>query len=204
MKKYLFLLAALFTLAAAGETIVGQSTVRQSLVTWSSTNWTLKTRVLFLGNNVYVDTSSTGQAGQFKRIDNTADSCSNPFPLVSDTNGTARPIWLYQLWETVRAINGDSSAHTYRVQTRERVWDNTTKQVRWTPWTRRGSGKGYVDVTIVDSLLVPATGSVPKVSTYALGFYMGSWARLCPDDNEGTDNGAADSVFADSLFHFTR
>lgn len=192
------------SLFAEAEPVAGQKTVQQAMVTWSSTNWLLKTRLLFLANNVYVDTSSTGQANEYKRIDNTADSCSNPFRLASDTNGTTRAIWLYMLWETVRGVDKDSTGHTYRIQTRERVYDGTTKTVRWTPWTRIGANSGYVDVTIQDSLLFLTTTSTSKTAQYALGQYMGSWARLCPDDNVTTANGTGDSVFADSLLHFTR
>lgn len=206
MKKLLFLFLGLFALASAGETITGQATVNQALVTWSaaSGNWSLKTRLLLLAGAVYIDTSATGQTGSWKRVDNAGDSCSNPFRLASDTNATSRPIWLYQLWETVRGVDGDSTSHTYRVQTRERVYDGTVKAVRWTPWTRRGANAGYTDVVIQDSLLFANVGGTSKTAQYALGHYLGSWARLCPDDNDATANAAGDSVFADSLFHFTR
>lgn len=206
MKKFLFALLTLAAAHAAAETIVGQKTIRSALVTWSaaSGNWSNKTRILFLANNVYVDTSSTGQAGQFKRVDNAGDSCSNPVPLVPDTNGTVRPIWEYRLWETVRSVDKDSSIHTYRVNTRERVYDGTTKITRWTPWTRTGSNAGYLDVTVQDSILVPNVGVTTKTSQYAFAFFAGSWARLCPDDPAGTANAATDSVFADSLYLYTR
>ena len=205
MKKLWILIGLLAAnLFAEAEPVAGQKTVSQALVTWSSTNWLLKTRLLFLSNNVYVDTSSTGQANQFKRIDNTADSCSNPFRLASDTNGTTRGIWLNQLWETVRGVDKDSTTHTYRVQTRERVYDGTTRTVRWTPWTRIGANTGFADVSVLDTLLIGNTGSTSKTAQYALGQYLGSWARLCPDDNVSTANGTGDSVFADSLFHFAR
>ena len=109
MKK-VFVLIGLFavSLFAEAEPTAGEKTVQKSLVTWSaaSGNWLLKTRILFLGDAVYVDTSATGQTNQFKRVDNTADSCSNPFNLGPDSNSTVRPAWLYQLWETVRGVDG--------------------------------------------------------------------------------------------------
>lgn len=208
MKKLLLSLLALVALVAADvDIIAGQKTLRSNLVTYSaaSGNWSNKTRILFLGNNVYVDTSTTGQAGQWKRIDNTADSCSNPIPLTSDSTGTARPIWEYRLWETVRSVDKDSSAHVYRVNTREWVYDATAPRgFRWTPWTRTGSNAGYLDVTVQDSLLVSNAGTTAKISQYALAMFAGSWARLCPDDVAATANAAADSVFADSSRVYTR
>mgnify|MGYP000039954926 CR=1 FL=1 len=207
MKK-VFVLIGLFavSLFAEAEPVAGQKTVQKNLVTWSAANgnWLLKTRLLFLGNAVYVDTSATGQANAFKRVDNAADSCSNPFNLGSDSNGVVRPIWLYQLWETVRGVDGDSTSHTFRVQTRERVWDGSTRTIRWTPWTRKGANTGFADVTILDSLLIGNVKSTAKTSAYAVGNYLGSQARLCPDDNVATGDAAGDSLFADSLFHFTR
>ncbi len=206
--KILITLCLIFaaSLFAEANTIAGQKTVNQSMVTWSaaSGNWSNKTRLLFLGNNVYVDTSATRQAGEFKRIDNTADSCSNPFRLGTDTNGTSRPIWEYRLFGTFRSVDKDSGTHYYRVQTRERVYDGDTKSVRWTPWTQSLRNFGYADVSIVDTLAIPNPGTTAKVLQYTLGSYLGSWARLCPDDNAGTANQATDSVFADSLNHVTR
>lgn len=204
MKKVILFLFALLAVSAFSQTIVGQRVLSQKLITWSASTYSNKTRLLFRGDNVYLDTSSTGQAGQWKRIDNGADSCSNAAPLVPDTNGIARPIWEYRLWETVRAVDKDSSTHVYRVNTRERVYDNSLKTPRWTPWTRTGSNTGYTDVTVQDSILVPNAGTTAKVAQYALAMFAGSWARLCPDDVTGTANAATDSVFADSLFLFTR
>lgn len=208
MKKLVLALYALVAanLFADGEPVAGQKTIRSPLVTWSATGGTYagKTRLLFLGNNVYVDTSSTGQAGQFKRVDNGADSCSNAVPIVADTNGATRPVWEYRLWETVRSVDKDSSTHIYRVQTRERVYDGTSKTVRWTPWTRSGSNTGYTDISIQDSIVVPNVGVTSKTSQYALASFLGSWARLCPDDIAATANAATDSVFADSLILYVR
>lgn len=206
MKKLFF---ALFTLAAfayAQGPVAGQKTVQKSLITWSaaSGNWSNKTRVLFLANAVYVDTSSTGQGGAFKRIDNAADSCSNPFPLAADTNGSVRPIWEHRLWGTFRGIDGDSTSHVYRIQTRERVYDGTTKVTRWTPWTRAGKNAGYTDISVQDSVTISSAAGTSKIAQYGLYHVAGSWARLCPDDNAATANAAGDSVYADSLLNFTR
>jgi hypothetical protein len=207
MRKVFLIIGLLaYSIFSEAEPTAGQKTVQKNLVTWSATsgNWMLKTRLLFLGDAVYVDTSATGQANQFKRVDNASDSCSNPFNLGADSNSTVRPVWLYQLWETVRGVDKDSTTHTFRVQTRERVWDGSTRTIRWTPWTRKGANTGFTDVTILDSLLMGNVQSTAKTSAYALGNYLGAQARLCPDDNIATANAAGDSVFADSLFHFTR
>lgn len=207
MKKIVLALLALLTghLFADGP-VVGQKVVQKSLVTWSaaSGNWSNKTRLLFHANNVYVDTSSTGQAGQWKRVDNTADSCSNPFLLAADTNGATRGVWENRLWLTVRSVDKDSSTTVYHVQTRERVYDGTTKTVRWTPWTVPGKNAGYVDVSIVDSVTTTNASVVSKIAQYGLYHVAGSWARLCPDDNVNTANATGDSVFNDSLLNFTR
>jgi hypothetical protein len=210
MKK-IFLLIGLLTVSlfAEAEPVIGQKSVQVSPVTWSATsgNWLLKTRILFLGNNVYVDTSSTGQAGQFKRVDNTADSCSNPFLLTSDTLGSLRPIWQTPLvWELVRSKDKDSSTHVYIIQTRERFFNNTTRSLFWTPWTFAGNSSGYADFTVSDSILIPnvRADSISKWSQYGMGSVFGIQARLCPDDVAATANTATDSIFADSLKAYTR
>lgn len=206
MKKMFLILFTLFAFARPdGETVVGQKVIRQSLVTWSTGAYKNKTRLLFLSTNVYLDTSVTGQAGQFVRIDNTADSCSNPFPIVADSNGTTRPVWEFRLWEQVRAIDKDSSQHVYRLQTRERIWNNTFKAPLFTAWTMKGANSGYADVTVQDSLLFPTARVTTKISQYTLAFVAGSWARLCPDDVPGkTSPNSADSLFTDSLYFFAR
>lgn len=205
--KLLLLVLAALAVAYADGPIAGQKTVQLNLVTWSNSggNWSNKTRLLFLGNNVYVDTSATGQAGQFKRVDNTADSCSNPFLLTADTNGTTRPIFQSPLlWEIVRSVDKDSSTHVYRLQTRERFYNATSKTIAVTPWTEKGTGTGYADFTVSDSILIANAGTTNKISQYGMGSVFGSQARLCPDDVSATANAAGDSIFADSLRAFTR
>src|SRR4051812_4856910 len=197
-----FLASALF--AEPGETVVGQRVVRQSLVTWNAGTNLLKTRLLRLNSSLYSDTSTTGQAGQWKRIDNTSDSCSNPFPLVSDTNGSIRPIWEFRIWETVRSVDKDSSTHQYRIATRERVYDGSTRISRWTPWTIPKKNSGYASVTILDTVVVPNVSTTAKAAQYVFGFVAGSWARLCPDKVVGTATAAGDSIFSDSTQVYSR
>jgi hypothetical protein len=204
-----FFLLVLFIagcLRAESYTAAGQKQIRRALVTWGSASgtYTGKTRIMYLGNSVYVDTSTTGQTGAWLRVDNAADSCSSSFFTGSDSNGADRPIWEYRLWETVRSVDKDSSTHVYRVQTKERVYDNAIKNMRFTPWTLQRANQGYTGVTVQDSIVVLNAGTTSKLSQYSLGMFLGSWARLCPDDIAGTANAATDSVFADSIFVFTR
>lgn len=191
-------------------TIQGQKSVQISAPTWTSGSNTGKTRIKIVApdsvnHRVWLDTSSTGQTGGWKRIDNTADSCTQPFVIASDTTGTARPVWEYRLWMLTKAGDADSSTFVFRVQTRERVFNNTTKAIAWTPWTIKGANNGYADVTIQDSILVgniriPGT----KFSQYSLFHVTGTQARLCPDNVAGTGKAIGDSVIVDSLRVFLR
>lgn len=210
MKKAPFtLLAALALPLLANETIEGQKRLQASLVTWTSGVSSGKTRILYRTNNVYLDTSTTGQTGQWKRIDNTADSCSQPFLLTSDTAGTTAPVWMSPLvWETVYAVSVDSSTHAHRIQTRERQYLGPIVGKRiagWTPWTRKGTVTGYANVTVQDSVLFPSLrtgwGARTKASQYAMANVFGVQGRLCPDDVPETSN---DSVIVDSIRVYTR
>lgn len=204
MKKLFVALFALFALFAHGENVTGQGSVNSSLVKWT-TGANTKTRLRFYLGNVYLDTSTTGQTGAWKRIDNIADSCSNPFLIASDSNGIIRPVWEYRLWQSVKSVHATLGLHVYRIQTRERVYDNDLKAVRWTPWTRKGQNAGYTDVVVQDSILMPSPiASSTKSSQYSMGFVAGSVARLCPDVAPTTSTSAGDSTIVDSLWFFTR
>jgi hypothetical protein len=206
MKKlFLALTLTAAFLWAQGGPVVGQKTVQISPVTWTTGANTGKTRLMFRVGTVSLDTSTTGQAGAWKRIDNTADSCSQPFTLASDTNGSLRPVWEYRLWQLTRSRDGDSSTHVYRVQTRERVYNATINAIAWTPWSVKGANSGYADVTVQDSILVgnvKHTGA--KYSQYSFFFVAGTQARLCPDDIAGTATTNTDSIFVDSLRVYVR
>lgn len=208
MKKALLtLLAAMAIPLLAGEAIEGQKGLRVEPATWTTGANTGKTRLLILGGSVFLDTSTTGQAGSWKRIDNTADSCSQPVPITSDSTGTVRPIWEYRLWQLTRSRDADSSTHTFRVQTRERQFLGPIAGKRiagWTPWTVKGANSGYADVTIQDSVLVANARTTSKVSQYSLFFVAGTQARFCPDNITGTATTNTDSIFVDSLRVFVR
>lgn len=174
--------------------------LQTELVKWS-TGSNIKTRLLLLANNVHLDTSSTGQAGQWKRIDNTADSCSRAVRLGPDSNGIIRPINVFLLWETVRAVDGDSSTHAFRVQTRDKTYDSAYSGYipRYTPWTTKGANTGYTGLQIQDSILVPNARGTAKTSQYGAFRVAGAQARLCPDDVAATADAAGDSLFLDSI-----
>jgi hypothetical protein len=207
MKKLLIIALALLAVASFGAETVkiqGQGPAQISLVKWNTGANTGKTRIRFYTGNTYLDTSTTGQAGAWKRIDNTADSCSQPFLVATDSNGSGRPIWEYRLWQTVKSVHATLGLHVYRIQTREKVYDGSIKATRWTPWTYFGQNTGYVDVTVQDSILMAAPRSASKSSQYSLGFIVGTQARLCPSEAPTTSTATGDSVIADSLFFTAR
>lgn len=207
MKTLFTLLAILALPLLAGETIEGQKPINVSPVTWNIGANIGKTRILILGGIVYLDTSATGQTGSWRRIDNTADSCSRPVLLTSDSTGAVRPIWEYRTWQLTRSRDADSSTHTFRVQTREREFLGSLpgKQIAtWTPWTVKGANNGYADVTIQDSVLVANARTTSKVSQYSFFFVAGTQARFCPDNITGTATTNTDSIFVDSLRVFVR
>jgi hypothetical protein len=211
MKK-LFLALTLTTaiLWAQGGPVVGQRNVQISPVVWNIGANTGKTRLKIVSPDssahlVYLDTSTTGQAGSWRRIDNTADSCSQPFVIAGDSSGSMRPVWENRLWQLTKAADADSSTHQYRVQTRERVYHGTDKRVFWTPWTAKGANLGSNSVAMQDSILIAnARFSGSKISQYSFFYVAGTQARLCPDNVAGTGKAIGDSVIVDSLRVYAR
>jgi hypothetical protein len=201
MKKLFWILGFLAAAVLAQEVKqAGQKVTQVSPVTWTTGANAGKTRILFLGNSVYLDTSSSGQAGSWKRIDNTSDSCSNAFLLAADTNGATRSAGDYGLWGLVRSVDADSSTHLYRMQYRERVYNGTTKVPQFTPWTRVGANSIFNGTASPDTVAFPNAGTTSKISQFTLfSAPLGTLARFCPDDVEGTAGQATDSVFVDSL-----
>ncbi len=159
---------------------------------WWGTSSDSSLRILHRGGFVYYD--SAGGGTNYKRIDNTADSCSRPFPIASRM-GTY-PIWKYELEGRVRAVNAASNAAVYRVETRY-VRDET-RGTYW-GWRRRGALQGYADVTIQDSVSFPHTTVASKTTVAGLFFVTGDQARLCTDNATGTSTAAGDSVKTDTL-----
>jgi hypothetical protein len=207
MKRIVFavLIAAFFVFdGSTQEAIRGQKNVSQVLVKWT-TGVNTKTRIRFYTGNVYLDTSTTGQGGAWKRIDNMADSCSNPFLISSDSSGTSRAVHEFRLWQSVKSVHATLGLHVYRIQTREKVYDAGIRAFRFTPWTMVGQNSGYSGQDIQDSILMLSPKpSASKSSQYSLSYVAGSMARLCPDVAPTTSTSAGDSTIADSLFFFSR
>jgi hypothetical protein len=213
MKKILFALLAALALPLLAETIEGQKSLQVAPVTWTSGANTGKTRLKIVSpdsstHRVYLDTSTTGQTGAWKRIDNTADSCSQPFLITSDSTGVTRPVWENRLWQLTKAADADSSTHQYRVQTRERQHLSPVagrRVVGWTPWTAKGANLGSNSVAMQDSILMAnARFSGSKISQYSFFYVAGTQARLCPDNVAGTGKAIGDSVIVDSLRVYAR
>lgn len=149
-------------------------------------------RILHRGGFVYYD--SAGGGTNYKRIDNTADSCSRPF-LLASRMGTY-PVWKYELEARVRAVNATSNAAVYRVETR--YVKDETKGTYW-GWRRRGKLAGYADVTVQDSVVMAHTDLTTKTTVSGLFFVTGDQARLCTDNATGTSTAAGDSAKSDTL-----
>ncbi len=211
MRKWMLCLGAFLVLAQAEPNTVyigGQARVNASIIRWSSSTGTYfgKTRHMFLNNNVYLDTSATGLAGQWKRIDNTADSCSDPIPLTSTYYGAGMPILQSpQIGENVYSRDKDSSIHVYRMRFRDRYALPDLSGYFTSAWTQKGTGLGYADQTISDSILIP---SVPiaqtKIWAYGIAWGLGVEAQACPDDVAATANESQDSVIVDTSWAPTR
>lgn len=215
MKKLIIGMVALATLLSAQETIQGQRKVQGGLIQWQNTVTGLShTRLRFLpGTGWFMDTSAAtvagalpGQSGQWKRIDNGADSCSIPNWLSSDSNGMTAPIWKFELSQIVKAADPDSSRHIYRIQTRvSHVLGNGSSLKRaWRPWTRAGRNSGSALSPIQDSILMGNIGgtALTKHSQRGLAdLHGGVQFRLCPDDVTGTAGVVADTLILDSLIY---
>lgn len=217
MKKILFgVMLFVVAILSAQETIQGQRKVQGGLVAWKNTVTGLThTRLRFLpGTGWYMDTSIAtvagalpGQSGQWKRIDNGADSCSLPLFLSSDSNGLTAPIWKFELEGIVKTPNPAASTHIYRIQTRNaHVIGNVSSLKRlWRPWTRVGRNAGSTLSPIQDSIVFPhLTGGTANVKYAQRGIadlHGGTQFRLCPDDLTGTSATATDTLMIDSLIY---
>lgn len=179
----------------------GSSSSWPSLITYGSSN---KTRLMRHIGNVYLDTSTTGQAGSWKRIDNTSDSCSNPFLVGSDSMGTYRPVHEESLFEKVKQVHATLGLHVYRIQTKELVYDLGAAGLRWTGWTMKGVNSGYGGQDYQDSVLQVATGNTSNVQQRARFWVDGIYARLCPDIAPTTSTSSGDSTITDSTHYVWR
>jgi hypothetical protein len=190
MKNLLTLL--LFAVAVAfPQRMIMSGQGGSSVKVWwgSSTDSSLK--IMHRGGFVYYDSASLNT--NWKRIDNTSDSCSRPFAIASE--GTY-PVWKYELEGRVRAVNATSNAAVYRVETR--YVKDPIKQTYW-GWRRVRMLTGYTDVSVQDSTVFPHTGVTTKSTLGGLFFVTGDQARICTDNASGTSTAAGDSVKTDTL-----
>lgn len=190
MKTLLTLLFLASMAFSQGVVISGQA--GNAVKVWWGTSSDSSLRILHRGGSVYYD--SAGGGTNYKRIDNTADSCSRPFWIASQM-GTY-PVWKYELEGRVRAVNATSNAAVYRVETR--FVKDLTKGTFW-GWRRQGRLLGYTGVTVQDSVVMPNTGLTSKMTVAGLFFVTGDQARLCTDNATGTSTSAGDSSKTDTL-----
>lgn len=207
MKKTILLLILLaLPLLATDNTVDGQRNQNVELVTWNVSTSLKRTHGIILAGIVYID-SVQSSVQTYVRVDNTADSCSNPYWLVRpapDSLGKVRPAWENRVWGSFRAVDKDSSTFYLRVQTRERIFDGATGAYRWTPWTRAGSNGSSPDVTVSDVITVPNMGSVTEFSQYMYFSAAGLQGRFCPDNNTSSAAAAGDTIHFDSLHVYVR
>lgn len=199
MKK-LFLISTLLlaVTASAWNTIQGKSNVTEDWVFWntgSSAADSISTQIVFIGGNVYLDSSDT-----WIRIDDTADSCSKAVNL-SDGAHAIHPYDLRLLIGSVRSPSDDSNSVDFNIETRTQIYykDSYGKyHTRYTDWMF------YEHPAILDSVQSTvafpgsATGTTAKVWTKSRFNVTGDQMRLCPVTPADI---TADSVLIDSLYY---
>lgn len=206
MKKVFGWILLLLLPAFPAETVDGQHNQNTELVTWNVGPSLKRTHGIIRGGNVYID-SVQSSSQTFVRVDDAADSCSNPFWLTrpaSDSLGKVRPIWENRLWGTFRGVDADSTTFVLRLQTQERVYSQSTGAYRWSPWTRTGKNGSAPDVTVTDSVVIPNLNSTTAFSQYVYFSAAGVRGRFCPDANIGSGTAAGDTIHFDSLHVFVR
>lgn len=190
MKKFIVLLLAISGLGfAQAISIFGQIDVVDERVTYGSDS---AIQIRILGGQVHRDTSTTDTAQQWKRQDNTSDSCSNPIYL----GRTAKPVWKFAIHEMVRARDPDSSAMVYRTEVRRKRGQYRNDET-WGPWVRVGNGSGYIDVTVQDTVAMPNLRYAASTWGARYGMFFvgdGTQIRVCPDVLVTTANGATDTL----------
>jgi len=123
----------------------------------------------------------------------TTDSCSKPSRI---ERGSQKPIWKYELQYEVRtsAGNTDSSQVLFRFDTR--YCGDPALSINCGSWVPQRRHAGYVDVSVLDSLITTATASgVTWMPTQQLFFPGGgSQLRACVDNHQAGGQ-ATDSTF---------
>ena len=210
MKKILFLIG-LFLVVAWSQTKV--TTIgRQG---WENIAYygadSSSTQIVF-----HTDTIMRDSAGTLLRIDNGADSCSQPIDLIGNRGsvlgisavGGIEPQGPFGYeWEgKVKSNTTDSTGVQYRIETRKRKYTAFGNRSRpywgaWIPFTRVG---GTAAEVIVDSVVTwDAENAADTWATQAHLFKVtGHQMRLCPQELATTIS--TDSIFHDSVYIYLR
>lgn len=157
------------------------------------------TKIVFVADSVQRDSSGT-----LVRIDNGADSCSLPVSLFQGK--LTEPIWKYEMDLLVKADSVDSSAISYRIETRKQksYSDSYTTGTYWGKWIPFKRVRRDSNTVISDSVLtwptVPAKGTWGEESH--LFFTTGHQARFCPIELDTTIVG--DSIWHDSIYIYMK
>lgn len=191
MKTVIFALMAFVCMANAQKVVITGNSNDIERVYWGTSSDS-SLRILHHAGFVYYD--SAGLGTNYKRIDNTADSCSRPF-WIATRLGTY-PTKQLELEGRVRAVNAASNAAVYRVETR---YVQNLSQGLYYGWRRRGKVTSYTGAAILDSVSMPHTGVSSKTTVGGLFYVTGDQARLCTDNATGTSTSAGDSVKTDTL-----
>lgn len=194
MKKKILLAAvlALGLIAPDAQMVIrGYKPVARRWVTWGSygsMRLRIKNRQLF---------ADTNMAGGWKRIDNTADSCSQYF-WIADTGGSD-PIKYMRFSIGVQAHTvADSTTHAYHVYTREiNNYKKNTFFADQPPY--RNNGVTGIQV-ILDTIFIPNVKQTTKARQSSMFFAPGDQAKVCWYALPGMAYLAADSVTIDSMY----
>ncbi len=198
MKKILFVIAFLLAVVwSQNRTTNVGSAPWYKMAFWGSDS---STKLLFLNDTVYNDSSGT-----LVNISAGADSCSDSISLFQGRN--LEPIWKYEMDLLVKADSLDSTAVSYRIETRKRKHQKAGAQGTssyWGKWIPYKRARGDANTTILDSVLTWPTALAK--GTWAeeshLFFVTGAQIRLCPEHLDTTIT--TDSIWHDSIYIYLK
>lgn len=178
--------------------------IRSTLVTFTAYNKTagfIMTPDSGTTWRVYIDTSASGQAGEYKRIDNTSDSGrSNQVLIQHDSTGRYLPNGNIQLIFSTRAngANVDSNGLQFKAYRRFVLPykdGNTRRTGAWSYPGKNGAG-------MVDTVACSANGGLANVKQVHYGEISphGTFIRLRPDRIAATGKVVTDTSKFDSLW----
>lgn len=207
--KRIHFLALLLCLAVLGHSQVLQTQthskvpIKSTLVTFTSYNKTagfIMTPDSGATWRVYIDTSASGQAGEYKRIDNTADSGrSNPVLIQFDSTGRYLPTGNIGLVFSTKAngANVDSNGIQFKAYRRWVFPYKANSGQRSTAYSYPGkNGAGMVDTVACSN-----NGGLANVKMVHYGEITphGTYVRFRPDRIAATGKVVTDTSKFDSL-----